>query len=260
MKRTAVFRLREFFFPSGCAGCGEILVNPYDTLYGLCENCIACFEKELSCEKRCEICGKPLITENKVCLLCRKGDEDSPIIGRYNEWLTKTYSLFPYRGKLKTVLRAYKFGNSLGVGNYMAHCLEKTIPNLWPELKNSDISDKSEGSIAWVPVPPKPGKIKKKGWDQIRYLSKVLQEQSDCGIHIPINNCLLRLTSQSQKELNKEQRKANMKGRILCTKTPPGTAIIFDDVITTGATLDACAKALLEGGSKSVYGICLFYD
>jgi predicted amidophosphoribosyltransferase len=35
---------------------------------------------------------------------------------------------------------------------------------------------------------------------------------------------------------------------------------LFDDVITTGSTLDACAEALKEDGAEQVYGMNLFYD
>ena len=55
-------------------------------------------------------------------------------------------------------------------------------------------------------------------------------------------------------------RKTNLMGKIICTKPAPKTVILFDDVITTGATLDACAAALKGNGAEKVYGVCLFYD
>jgi predicted amidophosphoribosyltransferase len=49
-------------------------------------------------------------------------------------------------------------------------------------------------------------------------------------------------------------------GKIICAGPPPKIAILFDDVITTGATLDACATALKTAGAEKVYAVCLFYD
>jgi predicted amidophosphoribosyltransferase len=110
-------------------------------------------------------------------------------------------------------------------------------------------------------VPPRPGKIRRTGWDQVERLAALLEEARPSGTPaggIPLSRCLKRLASQSQKELNREQRKKNLRGRILCTKKPPRSVLLFDDLITTGSTLEACAAALKEGGTERVYGLTLF--
>ena len=242
-----IFYLREYFFPHGCGGCGEALSTPLNAYYGLCDECREFLESELAVEGHCAICGKPLISEKETCLSCR--EKGSTGNGKYNEWLISMRSFFPYMGKFKRILGAYKFGKSLGIGNFFAHCLCK-VPD---EFGNE--------STAWVPVPPRPGKIRKQGWDQVEYLAGLLEKahkRSERGT--PVYRCLKRLPSRNQKELNREERASNLKGRILCTKPPPKTAILFDDVITTGATLNACAAALLEAGAEKVYGVCLFFD
>ena len=237
-----LFSLREYFFPTGCGGCGEALVSPPDAYYGLCGDCRAFFTARAAGEKRCGICGKPIISEKDICLSCR--EKETSANGAYNEWIVKLRVLFPYTGKFRSVLGAYKFGKSPAVGNFLAGCLTRALEDFGPEVLEE---------AAWVPVPPRPGKIRKQGWDQVEYLA------GKVGL-LPVCRCLKRLPSRSQKELNRQERGVNLKGRILCKRPPPKTAILFDDVITTGATLNACAKALLEGGAGRVYGVCLFYD
>ena len=241
---SAFFYLREYLFPQGCGGCGGALLNTEDSTYGLCKGCRDFLSAALEGEERCEICGKPLISERITCLSCRQRANG---LERYSGNLEKLKALFPYRGKYQAILGAYKFNKSLGVGNFLAQCLVRTIP---------EFVSTAQGDWTLVPVPPRPGKKRSQGWDQIEYLAGVLEKTR----LMPLNRCLKRLPSRSQKELNREERGNNLKGRILCGKEPPKKAIIFDDVITTGATINACASALLRGGTEKVYGLCLFYD
>jgi len=238
-----LFFLREYFFPSGCGGCGEALLSYEEAYLGLCAACGAILGSFYENERHCAYCGKVLISEKDVCLPCRKNGAVEN--GRYSANLIKLRCLFPYSGKYRFVLASYKFEESLGAGNFLSRFLSSALDGL-------DLP----GNAAWVPVPPRPGKTKKQGWDQIEYLAKLLEKRSPP----PVCRCLKRLPSRSQKELNRTERGINLKGRIRCVKKPPETAIIFDDVITTGATINECAEVLLNAGSKNVYGVCLFYD
>jgi ComF family protein len=231
--------IKEYMFPSGCGGCGEALFNPEDAWFGLCADCRAYLSAAFHAGEHCGVCGRPLISEKEICLPCRQSKDR----------LVKLKAIFPYAGRFREILEVYKFEKSVNVGNFLVQCLNLAI---------IDITDRE---IAWVPVPPRPGKIKAFGWDQIEFLAKLLERDYKRSLcNIPVNRCLKRLKSRSQKGLNREERFRNLSGRILCVKPPPRTVILFDDVITTGATLNACARALLESGAVKVYGVCLFYD
>jgi predicted amidophosphoribosyltransferase len=143
------------------------------------------------------------------------------------------------------LVKSYKFGGARRVGHFYVECLKKGREALGCGKE-----------AVWVPVPPRPGKIKKTGWDQIEHLARLMAG----SYKIPVSRCLKRLPSISQKELDREQRRTNLKGRILTVSEAPETVILFDDIYTTGSTLDACAQALKNGGSRRVYGVCLYYD
>jgi len=68
-----------------------------------------------------------------------------------------------------------------------------------------------------------------------------------------------------QKSLDYEQRKANLKGKISLSRSArcsamPGEVVLLDDVFTTGATLDACARVLREAGCASVKALTLVIE
>ena len=155
--------------------------------------------------------------------------------------------LFPYTGKYRKILSAYKFGKNLALGKFFADKVLELI-NENPELEN----------ISVVPVPPRAGKIKKIGWDQVEYLVRQIEKNGNGKIKIC--RCLKRRKSKVQKKLSRTERLRNLKGRIYHYGDIPKTAVVIDDIITTGSTLEVCSSILKEGGAKKVYGLCLFYD
>jgi ComF family protein len=234
----------EYLFPSGCAVCGSMLLDKEDAWYGLCGDCRTKFEIEAA--DRCSLCGKPLISEQDTCLACRDlaAAENLP---SYD----KLICLFPYTGQYIKLLAAYKFGKRLPLGRFFAEKLYEALAML---------SLAEDEKPVLVPVPPRPGKLRKTGWDQIEYLARFLKKREGEAGSLKTIRCLKRLPSETQKKLDRESRKTNLKGRILVKGKAPKIAVLFDDVITTGSTMDACAAALKEAGAEKVYGICLFYD
>lgn len=123
-----------------------------------------------------------------------------------------------------------------------------------------------------VGVPPRPGKMRQRGWDQIEDVCKTL--------HIlygfPVLTLLKRVSREQQKKKNRTGR-LETKDTAYALRTDytkllahwakekgeaqtavPKSAILIDDVITTGATVDACAALLQEAGIKKVDVISLF--
>jgi len=234
-----VFFLRELFFQTGCGVCGQPCISLDEAWYGLCDDCRGKIEQylaEIQGLESCEYCGKPLISEQGRCLSCRRTEASG---------VDRAIVLFPYSGKYRKLLSSYKFDKHIALGNFFVEIIRKAL-----EKKGLPVE------TAIVPVPPRPGKIRNIGWDQVEYLAKLLEEGKD----LFVSRCLKRLRSKSQKELDRKSRKTNLKGRIIPKKQSPKTAVIIDDVITTGSTLDVCAHALKESGAQTVYGLCLFYD
>ncbi|MDR1411863.1 MAG: ComF family protein [Spirochaetaceae bacterium] len=234
---------RECLFPAGCAVCGDTLFGAEEAWYGLCCQCMGRFGIED--ERRCLSCGRPLISEQERCLPCREGEGFS---------FDGAFALWPYAGNYRKLLGAYKFGKTLALGNFLAQKMTDALPLFYPFTRREDGPRIEE--FSWVPVPPRYGKIKNSGWDQIDCLAGKLRKNHG----VRIDACLERLPSQTQKNLGRQGRRVNLLGRIRCRKPPPDRVLLFDDVITTGSTLDVCAKTLKESGAKEVFAFALFYD
>jgi len=229
-----ILLIKDFLFPSACALCEKSLIGGEEISYGLCAECKDTVT--IPDGSKCSLCGKPLISELDTCLPCRNSTERS---------FERLWVLYPYTGKYRKLLTVYKFNKQLSIANFFTQKILSLIDNE-ALLKDAVL----------VPVPPRPGKIKHSGWDQIDYLANVIKKTSNKTV----SRVLKRRKSKVQKELNRMERLENLKGRIYTESSAPETVLIIDDVITTGSTMEVCAQVLKEAGAKRVYGLCLFYD
>ena len=110
-----------------------------------------------------------------------------------------------------------------------------------------------------VPVPMQVSKLRARGYNQAALLAEALARE----IHLPCNTRALkrvRTGKLSQTRLHRSERLANAKAayRAARTKGLEGkTILLIDDVVTTGATSNACATLLRQAGAKAVYVLAL---
>jgi ComF family protein len=106
-----------------------------------------------------------------------------------------------------------------------------------------------------VPVPLSKSRERNRGFNQCEVLAHHLAELWDVTV---LNGALLRASAaRSQTELTPGERLSNVAGAFSVPQSAPaalrgGHVVLLDDVITTGATLRACAKALFAAGTRTI--------
>lgn len=213
----------NFVFPSACPACSR----PTNSLtYApFCRQCWQNIEQYKGTS--CRICGVPLVSVHAD--RCQHCLEDPPAF-------TRAHSFTQYEGSIALAIHHLKF-----IG----------IRRLSRPLSEFLLFHNTEGIDAVVPVPLSPGGLKSRGFNQALLLSRHLSKERK----IPLLMDVLRkvLETPPQVGLSAKERAVNVKKAFTCTgKVTDLSILLIDDVMTTGATVNACSRQLIKAGAKSV--------
>lgn len=155
------------------------------------------------------------------------------IIKNYDELVKEIYCCFDYKNKIVQKL--------IHTGKYDG--IQSTIEILSGFLNNVFLKDFVQTEAVIIPVPLHPQRQRERGFNQ----SQIIAFQLARYLNLPIIDCQRLVNTPHQVGLNGQQRQKNMQNVFSITQTnylSTKTAIIVDDVITTGATIKSLAKTL----------------
>ena len=210
-----------------CVACGEPLDHPWREL--ACDRCWAAVRPLVP--PLCAVCGDPLTTWRSVpvderCSRCRGAAG----------CITRGRALGVYDGPLRSILHALKYDG------------RRTLAPRLSALMRMHGSWVLEGADVCVPVPLHWRRQWQRGFNQASDLA--------AGLGLPVVHALRRpRRARSQTDLPADERRANVRNAFRVRRRAcivGACAVVVDDVSTTGATLDACARVLVGAGAREV--------
>jgi ComF family protein len=232
--------LASLVFPAPCRICAGMLDT--GNRIPFCSGCVAVLMKRLS-EPQCARCGRPIVSSAVVggvsapqCHLCRLGAYDFDFVRSFGA----------YSPSMARAILMLKYGKMTPLGGWFAAQLAK-VAACNTEALAADVL---------VPVPLHPSRLTERGYNQAELIARPLART----LGIPFRSYLLVRTRPrpDKVRLTRRERWETVRGAYAMhqgAKVDKLRVLLVDDVFTTGATLDACSKALRGAGAVWVAGV-----
>ncbi len=197
------------------------------------------------------ICKKHLCKECDIDLKKYEINEIEDVKNDKSKYYDYQVKTFKYKGKVRSKIIDYKFNEK----SYMYHTFQKMITKnekIYSFLKKYDI-------ILYVPMFKK--QEHKRGYNQTYLIAKEIGKT--LGIPIEKNNLTKIKDTKKQSTLTKEERKTNVKNAFVIEKPERivnKKVILFDDIFTTGNTVNECSKVIKMAGAKEVAILTIAVD
>ncbi len=216
----------NLLFPHRCIGCGR-------------EGELICSSCQINLPRImppvCPKCGRPQ-SSNILCPDCVKRQS-------YVDGIRSPYR---FEGLIRQAIHQFKYRNL------------RSLATLLAQLMNNYLKTYSVPGNILIPVPIHNKRIRERGYNQSLLLARKLGKLTDLPV---IENYLIRqIQSPPQaRSASVEERHRNVADAFICNDSGlrDRQVLLIDDVATSGATLDACAKVLKATGASSVWGLTL---
>lgn len=208
-------KLISLISPHHCVVCRDIAD-------GMCKKCMLQLKPFNS--HNCILCGCGLNTGSRCCSSCE--------LANVNQLITAKMSK-----DLRKLLHEYKYNNKRAFCKVLAQIVSNNIDN-------------TGCNYIIVPLPPSSKHRLQRGYDHILNIVRHLSKMTNCEYEM----VLKRKTNFRQVGADRRTRFIQAENAFISRYplSPDRTYIIFDDVITTGATITSAVRALRSGGARKI--------
>ena len=226
--RSVADGLISVLLAPACAACERPLDKP--TLGPVCRTCWNAIVPITP--PVCETCGDPLPSWRVISLAHRR----CPRCRRNSPSISRARAIGEYAGSLRAIVHALKYDGRRSVAKPLAARLA---------VQGAEVL---EGADLVIPVPLHRSRQRSRGFNQAAEIAEHLP--------LPVQHALKRVrATPSQTDLPAAKRHANVRNAFALRRgaSVDGLVVVLvDDVSTTGATLNACARVLLHAGARQV--------
>lgn len=217
--RSLLRGLAELVSPSRCAGCDA----PGAALCHACQDALPRIPAQTACPR----CGAPF-----GFLACSECWD--------REWsFESAVSFGELEAPLARAVVLHKDAGERRLSGEFGELLAGALSEAWPGWLPPD-------TVAYVPATP--AARTRRGFDHAAAIAEALAQR----LGAPVSHALVRRNALDQRSLSRTGRAHNAAGSVVCFGSVGGRVLLVDDVMTTGATLDAASSALLSAGATAV--------
>lgn len=217
-------RILSLFYPPECALCGE----PLGSGRPICDRCANLLPPLEG--GRCRVCGDLL--SDPYLALC-------PVCGTRIRPFQRIVSLAPYEGGWKGLIHLFKIDGEKAIGRWLGELLAN--------LARNEHLSRGVSAVSYVPMTRE--ERRGRGFNQAELLARYVAK----GLRLPLVKTLVKVRrTPPQRTLSADERRENLRGAFEPVRSGGGGVILVDDICTTAATVDECARALVDAGRTPV--------
>jgi ComF family protein len=235
--RAVLDAFASVLFPAPCYVCRQPLESA--SRIPICPACLNSLRRIEA--PICRQCGRgfPAVFHPQASPLCH-----ACALGLYRFDVARSFAR--YDSTMQRIVTLLKYSPAAPLGSWFARQLE-------PIVRAEDFLPK----VSWVaPVPLDRSRLRQRGYNQAELIARPLADR----LGLPLATGLLRRLRPrpARQKLSQRERWETVRGAFVAARgaqVDRSHILLVDDVMTSGATLDACAKALRSAGAEAVYAV-----